>query len=106
MLQVGALLPAPVEPAHEPRKRTARVRQADGEPGKAVEYASEDKVRRGDRRFERIAEQVGEVIRTQALVADHLDRVQKKRQAARLDSLVHGEKGRVGQVLSANLRCD
>ena len=88
VLQVGALFPPPVEPAREPRKSAARVGKADDELGKPVEHAPEYEVRRGDRRLERVTEQVGEVVSSQTLVPDHLDRMQEKRQAARLDALI------------------
>src|SRR5258706_465169 len=103
VLQIGALFPAPVEPAHEPRKGAARVGQADDELGKPVEHSPEDEMRGGDRRLERVAEQVSEVVGTQTLVPDHLDRVQKKRQSARLDALIDSQERKDGQILSANL---
>src|SRR5258706_77252 len=88
VLQIGALFPAPVEPAHEPRKGAARVGKADDELGKPVEHTPKDEVRGGDRRLERVAEQVGKVVGAQTLVPDHLDRVQDKRQSALLDALI------------------
>src|SRR6266436_754310 len=106
VLQIGALFPAPVEPAHEPRKGAARVGKADDELGKPVEHTPKDEVRGGDRRLERVAEQVGEVVGAQTLVPDHLDRVQEKWQSARLDALIDGEERSVGQVLSTNLGGD
>ena len=91
VFQVGALFPAPVEPSDEPGKRASRVGQADNEPGESIEHTSEDEVRGGDRRLERVAEQVSEIVGAQTFVADHLDRVQKERQSARLDALIDGQ---------------
>src|SRR5882757_9645953 len=103
VLQIAALFPAPVEPSDEPGKRASRMGQADDEPGESIQHTPEDEMRGGDRRLERVAEQIREVVGTQTLVPDHLDRVQKKRQSARLDALIDGQERSVRQILSTNL---
>src|SRR5882724_12878629 len=103
VLQIGALFPAPVEPSDEPGKRASRMGQADDEPGESIQHTPEDEMRGGDRRLERVAEQIREVVGTQTLVPDHLDRVQKKRQYARLDALIDRQERSVRQILSTNL---
>ncbi len=82
----------------------AIVRQADRQLRKAVEHPAEHEVRGRDRRLEGIAEEVGEVMRREPLVPDHLDRMQEQRQAERLDAFVHREERGIGQLLVQHVR--
>src|SRR5262252_7657025 len=82
------------------------MRKAHDELGQTVKHSSEDEMGGRDSRLEGVAQQVREVVGAQALVAYHLDRVQKERKPARFDTLEYREERRVRQVLPQHLGGD
>ena len=82
VLAFTADLVAVIEPADEVGQGAAGMGQAHLEVGHLVEHAAENQIRRRDRGIEGIAEQIGQVERTEPFMpADHRQRVQEQGQA-------------------------
>src|SRR5882762_1848480 len=86
VVALGTYLPAVVETANQNGERAATMRQVDLELRVPVKHAAEDQVAGGDRGIKRIAEQVREVVGLGAMAAKSRQRMQKDRQAERLDA--------------------
>ena len=54
--------------------------QHDAQVGKLVEHTAKNEMRGGDRRLKRIAQQVGQIVRREPLMANHLHRMNEQRQ--------------------------
>ena len=74
-LEILAHHPAALQPPYQPGKGPARVRQHESQLGESIQGAAKNQMRRSNCRFHRITDEVGQVMRREPFMGQHMHRV-------------------------------